>query len=257
MKTEYISISPSMAEHYLSKNIRNRHVSERLVTKYANDMVNGNWGVTHQGIAFYLDGSLADGQHRLLAIVRAKKSIKMPVTTGLKKEASVDIDVHRPRNVVDGIKIGGFSDWIDNRHVALIKLIADPKRLSASDILNWLNKLEESARFSVDHLSMNKRFLTNSCIHGAIALAHYNKIDVDKLVRFCEVFLSGMAEHRSELPIIKLREDFINHPIQGGSSKREKFWKAMKAIQAYAKGEEIKRLTTQKGPLWTFNGDTE
>lgn len=257
MKTELTTITPAMAEIYLGKNITNRNVSERLIKKYAQDMMDNNWGVTHQGIAFYSDGSLADGQHRLLAILRSHKTVKMMVTHGLKKETSIDIDAGRPRSMVDGIKIGGLSDWIDARHIAMMNLISMPRRLTTTEIIKWLNKMEDSAKFSTSHLSTNKRNLTNCAIHGAVALAHFYGEDPDELAHFSKVFLSGFPESKRDVIIIKLRDDFLTNPNGGGSGRRDRFYKAMRAIQIYTGNENIKRLVLPQEPVWTFDGDAE
>jgi UDP-N-acetylmuramoylalanine-D-glutamate ligase len=108
MKSELIKVTPSLAEHFLSKNRVNRTISHHKVNDYANLMQRGKWSLTHQGIAFYEDDSIADGQHRLLAIIKARATVPMMVTYGLEKESSLAIDYHRPRSIVDGIKIGGF-----------------------------------------------------------------------------------------------------------------------------------------------------
>jgi hypothetical protein len=255
MKTELVTITPGMAEAYLGKNIINRNVSERLVNKYAQDMATGNWGVTHQGIAFYKDGELADGQHRLLAIVKSKKTVKMMVTSGLNRDTSIDIDAGRPRSMVDGIKIGGLSDWIDARHIAMMNLISMPRRLTTTEIINWLDRMEDAAKFSTSHLSTNKRHLTNSAIHAAVALAHYYGEDPEQLAHFCKVFLSGFPEHKKDVIIIKLRDDFFNNSNGGGSGKRDRYYKAMRAIQIYVNNENVKRLVLPAEPVWTFDGD--
>jgi hypothetical protein len=213
MKSEVINVTPSLAEHFLSKNILNRNISHSLVTKYANDMENGNWRQTHQGIAFYEDDTVADGQHRLLAVIKSRSTIPMMITYGLKKESSLGIDYHRPRNIVDGIKIGGFSDWIDFKHIALINTIAERKRLTSVESIEWLEKMKESVQFATTHLTA-KRYLTNSSSQAAVALAHYNKVDEDLLARFCKVFVTGITEKKQESSIIRLRDEFLNNPSQ-------------------------------------------
>jgi hypothetical protein len=42
---------------------------------------------------------VADGQHRLLAIIKARATLPMMVTYGLEKESSLGIDYHRPRSI--------------------------------------------------------------------------------------------------------------------------------------------------------------
>ena len=103
MRSELIQITPSLAEHFLSKNRVNRTISHHKVAQYADLMQRGKWSLTHQGIAFYEDDSVADGQHRLLAIIKARATVPMMVTYGLEKESSLAIDYHRPRRIIDGI----------------------------------------------------------------------------------------------------------------------------------------------------------
>lgn len=67
-------------------NSKNRNLSESTVQSYANDMKNGRWTMTHQGIAFDVNGTLLDGQHRLWAIVFANIPIEFMVTRGLPVE---------------------------------------------------------------------------------------------------------------------------------------------------------------------------
>ena len=87
MQTSIEKITPEMATQILENhNSRNRNVSEGTVQSYANDMKNGRWTMTHQGIAFDINGTLLDGQHRLWAIVFANIPIEFMVTRGLPVE---------------------------------------------------------------------------------------------------------------------------------------------------------------------------
>ena len=257
MKAEFKTVTPAMAEYYLGKNTANRRISERRVRIYERDLLSGNFGTTHQGIAFYNDGSLADGQHRLLAIVKANLPAKLLVVSGIKKEDAIHIDSGRARSMSDSIKIGELSDWSEKRHIAMINLIAEPYRLTADETISWLDNMEESAKFAIDHLSCNKRNLTNSSIHGAIALAHFYGEDPEKLAHFCKVFLSGIPDGNKDVIIIRLRDDFMSNVGGGGSDKRDRFWKAQRAIQIYTSGEKIKRLVLPKEPVWVYAVDAE
>lgn len=59
-------ISPEQAAKWLERNDNNRNVNVAKVKKMAKDMREGHWDTTHQGIAIASDGTLVDGQHRLL-----------------------------------------------------------------------------------------------------------------------------------------------------------------------------------------------
>lgn len=76
-------VTPEIADQFLEKNTCNRRVDRMAVTELAKAIVSGHWRVTHQGIAIGADGTLYDGQHRLLAVVEAKQSVFMEVTKGL------------------------------------------------------------------------------------------------------------------------------------------------------------------------------
>jgi len=251
MKSEVIKLTPSLAEHFLSKNLLNRNISHALVAKYASDMENGDWELTHQGIAFYDDGSIADGQHRLLAIIKSGVTILMMVTHGLKKETSLGIDVHRPRSVSDAIKIGGFSDWIEGKHISVANLIAD-KTLTSTETIDLLNKMEESIKFAMTHLS-SRRYLTNSSSYGAVALAHYNYVDVGILERFCKVFISGVSENKLDSSVIRLRDDFLKNPSNRRSIKIEKLFKCQRVILALVQNEQINRVIAPRELIWNIH----
>ena len=76
------TITPRIASSYLELNHRNRPLRKTHIRSLAFDMINGDWQVTHQGIAFDTNGTLIDGQHRLYAIIEAGVPIKMLVTRG-------------------------------------------------------------------------------------------------------------------------------------------------------------------------------
>jgi len=252
MHTQLIQITPQLAKDYLERNPKNRNVSERLVQKYAQDIQQGQWALTHQGIAFYEDGTLADGQHRLFAIIKADLPVRMMVTSGLKQSDAINIDAHRARSAIDGIKIGGLSDWIQAKHLTMLPMITHPKRLSTHESVDMLNMLEDSAKFALKAFPTNKRYLTSSIIHAALTLAHHFGETPAKLMRFGDVFSTGLADKKEEFVIVLLREAFFNNRSGGAQDKYEKFLKAQKAIYAYCRGEEVKRLMLPKGPIYKF-----
>lgn len=257
MKTKLVRITPAMAKMYLQKNKINRKISLRRVDEYARDIETGNWKLTHQGIAFYTNGNIADGQHRLMAIVKTNKPVSCLVTTGLPLSVSIGIDVMRTRSASDVIAIKGDSPWIRNRHVSMIKLIASPIRLTPSTTEDWLHKMKESAIFSVTNLCTNKKRIVIAATHAAVAMAHYHKVDSEKLARFCEVLMSGMMENNNEQIIIRLRDDLLSSEANGEVASKEKMRKTQRAIQIYVNGEKVKKLHTPDELIWSFSGDEE
>lgn len=78
-KPEVVRVTPEMAADWLeNRNLEsNRRLSEQIALKYASEITDGRWMVTHQGIAFDREGFLIDGQHRLRAIVLADQAVEL------------------------------------------------------------------------------------------------------------------------------------------------------------------------------------
>ena len=106
MQIEKILITPTMAKELLEKNISNRSVKARIVAKYSNDMLNGNWiEDTGELITISKLGVLLNGQHRLLAIIKSNTSHKIHLATDAPDEVFKVIDTGSSRNTSDIFKI--------------------------------------------------------------------------------------------------------------------------------------------------------
>jgi hypothetical protein len=63
------TISPEIAKAFLATNKNNRPLKSSRINLYAEQMRNGEWYLTEQGISFSKEGNLRNGQHRLHAII--------------------------------------------------------------------------------------------------------------------------------------------------------------------------------------------
>lgn len=88
MKTELVSVTPSLAREWLKKNTMNRAIRRSHVETLRESFERGEQVTTHQGLAFDTDGILIDGQHRLSAIALMPEgfSFLMMVTWGLDRD---------------------------------------------------------------------------------------------------------------------------------------------------------------------------
>jgi len=76
-----VDVTPEMAAQWLAAGRFNRRVNHAAVASYERQINAGLWRCSHQGIAFTREGVLIDGQHRLLAVVRTGKTVRMTVFT--------------------------------------------------------------------------------------------------------------------------------------------------------------------------------
>ncbi len=111
MKLEQIKVTPAKAAEWLAKNTKNRGLSPCRVDSIARDITEGRWSVAESitaPIMLHPDGTLANGQHRLSAIVKANKPVMAWVVMGL--PADTRIDNVRARTLADNLKMGGVKN---------------------------------------------------------------------------------------------------------------------------------------------------
>jgi len=101
------TITPALARTLLAANVDNRALRPNVVKAYKEQFLRGEYVTTHQGIAFCVDGTLLDGQHRLSAIAEMPDdwSAPMIVTTGLPRKANAAIDRGVGRTVGDIMRV--------------------------------------------------------------------------------------------------------------------------------------------------------
>lgn len=122
-------VTPSVAKLLLEKNKRNRGVSTATVAAYVRDIKSGAWELNGETIKVSVDGDIIDGQHRLLAIIKADLPVKVFVIGGLLKEVQMTVDTGRKRS---------FSDELGMRNVVNSKaLVATIRQCLAHEFLGF------------------------------------------------------------------------------------------------------------------------
>lgn len=107
MKIDRRIIGPEDATELLSKNNHNRLISHKLADRFADDMAHGRWLFLGDPIRLAEDGTLLDGQHRLLAIIKSGTKQEFVVITGLSTASQAVMDTGRSRRLHDVLKING------------------------------------------------------------------------------------------------------------------------------------------------------
>lgn len=106
-KAEIKTVSPRTAKEWLKRNVRNRKLRASLVNAYARDMASGRWQVTGESIKFDTNGALADGQHRLSAIVQSGVPVDMLVIRGVDPDSQTVMDSGAKRTASDALTLVG------------------------------------------------------------------------------------------------------------------------------------------------------
>ena len=253
MTTSLMTITPELAKSILdSSNNNNRNISTDRVDTYARAMSAGQWMLTHQGISFYDDGELADGQHRLMAVVKSGSTIQMLCTHGLSRMCLIGIDSGRPRDATGVIQIAGGGDDVTSRHVGIIRKavksglvrgMPPTSHLSPAEIYSVFKANKEKIDFGAKSMKKNAAKLGSAAVRVAACCA-YGKIDHAKLVCFFDVLSSGVMEKEEDRTVVTLREAILSGRINTGAAtaSRDEIVTMCQMMKAYDDGAVMTRL---------------
>ena len=239
-KRTMTKITPAMAEQLLNNNPNNRAMRQGRAEAYASDMVNGQWTECLAPIAIYDDGEVADGQHRLWAIIESGTTQEFELVTGLDRAAGLNIDTGITRSLVDNARISGTDSELSNQLVGVTRGIEDgapsnghhPR--SAAEQLDVVTRHRKAADWAL-HNSPVGRGMRNAPIVCAISRAWYVEKDKERLAKFSHIVSKGFADGVGDSAAIAFRNYAILKGQQGISlvstaNWRDTFLKAQNAI---------------------------
>lgn len=250
-------VAPSLAEEWLNRNDANRHLRRGVVEQYAADMEAGAWGHCTTPIAFYSDGNLADGQHRLWAVVESGKPQEFYVVRGLSRSDGLNIDTGAPRTVVDAGKISGLDPHLSTGLISACRSIEEGRgghtRTSHAHKMAWVNAHREAGEWVTAHGPKGRK-LMGGAVMGAVGRAWYHVEDHDKLMRFCDVVSKGFSEGQHESAAVSLRNYLLSSAADLNSSAlwRDTFLKTQNAIYYFMASRPltvIRTITEERYPL--------
>lgn len=253
--TRSVLVTPELAAKWLESNKNNRRIQPERVKLYALVMQRGGWHFTHQGIAFFADGRLADGQHRLLAITQSKASVLMNVTHGLEVPAATVVDTGRPRNAANAMQFLGRDT--KNKFVPAARALYD-EYLRQRGIPSARGRVVdnevflefcEAARDSIEFATRKAatRGLSNSVVRASIASAWFTR-DRDRLEDFQDQLHSGIVSSEGDFAVCRLRDWLQTSTLLtsgGGAARLEVRRRTCTALLAYLEYKSISRLSNR------------
>lgn len=250
MEIKYLKITPETAKKYLKNNDKNRKVRRKIVERYATDMLEGRWKEgTGDTMKISIRGILLDGQHRLLALIKANKSFYFHVAFDVNEQVMDVLDTGAARIAADSLYIEGIASA--NSKAAIIKYYrnlkadyAGTKHLTHTnqEILNdyaahmdfWDETQKQATAW---YLSLG-RIVTTTFIGAFYAVFH--DIDQNAAFQFFDILANGNG---NEPMINLLRSKLINNKV---SQKKipEKVRNALlcKTWNMWRKGEKTQFL---------------
>lgn len=264
-----VAISPASARELLERNSHNRTINATRVALYAEDMRAGRWQTNGEAIIIAEDGTILDGQHRLMAIVKAGVTIRTMLVRGVKRETFKTIDQGRPRSLGDVLGIDGFK----NR-----SMLASALRLAV-----WAHDEPRYAWGGLDNKKSSVGYLTDKLpehdglLHAVDVTSGLRKAVLAPSVVSFAIYMGRRyaAEHGPEafwtrttsgeglekgMPEIALRHWVEErHGLLYGSEQRMLLMACiMHAWNAHCRGDELQRMggkIAENGRLPGFFGD--
>jgi hypothetical protein len=239
------TVTPSLAEEYLSRNTNNRPMRSQWVDQLAKIIRDGDWQVTHQGIAFNGDGSLKDGQHRLKAIVQAGIPVQILVSRGLANKAMMAIDNNKIRNDADAFQLLGYD--YDKAMVAVARRMREgfemkqDNRMTRPELQRYITEHEEAIRFAKKW--SGRKGISNASILAVVGRAWYTA-NHDRLAQFMECLNSGVNNGPQDTAAIALLRVINNESrsFVSGWGRAILYRKTEAALCAFLEGRPLSKI---------------
>jgi len=273
---ERILIGKEEAEQLLGTNVHNRSVREGRVRNYAVDMLTGNWLETGDAIKIAKDGSMLDGQHRLLAILKAtgddivrlgtkeykpNKNLKVwfNLARGLDKSSQRAMDIGAGRSLADVLHLE-YGETNTNNLASIIRIIhswesgyrkqiAKRELATNATILSFYEKDPDTFRVLTATVKREGKYIPLA--PSVLALCHYilEERDVNDAEEFFARLADGQGLFKND-PIYELRERLRDLRDERGAGHRYIAYTlalVIKAWNAYRQNEKINILSFKMG----------
>ncbi|MFD5508967.1 hypothetical protein ACFWIB_14490 [Streptomyces sp. NPDC127051] len=262
-----VTVTPDLAEKWLSQNIRNRNLRDKAIMAYARDMEAGNWAENGEGLKFakggvlLLDGPqplyggpLLDGQHRLHAICLSGVTLTMLVVTGLEGSAQETMDDGRKRTLADALNLRNESNSVILGALLRRALMWEMGQFRNTGAYTPTNA--ECLAFLEDHPECRESALIAAAVRkpsklpaSILGLTHwlFTGIDRGDSVWFFDRLASG-AELRQYHPVWTLRKRATELADETGRIPEDMLLAfVIKAWNAYRDGTELRLLRFKPG----------
>ena len=230
-----VNVTPELARHWLVYNQINRPVNPRTVDEYIRQIESGQWKRTHQGIALTQYGTLLDGQHRLLAIIRTGRTLPMLVFTNEPAENYEFIDCGRTRSNLDMLRIGQRDNTLDSDHLETLHSFLAGRscktrgQWTSSELNKLFQKYCDTICFAVDLFrDCKNKNLNDPTVRGVIARAQYH-VPKEQLAVFVNQLINGSYS----VPINELHKNLLDWTNRREPTKREIYRRCESALYLF------------------------
>jgi hypothetical protein len=263
-------VTPELTEQLLERNTNNRRPRPLKIAQFARDMENDRWDPDASDLKFAADGTLLDGQNRLLACLRAQKPFATLVRTGLAKETQRHVDTGTARTASDALKMAGitygaalasavtlrirFEDRLAN-HQGKRGMDAKGLQPTHDEVIDYLGEHPQMEKWAGRGDSLSTRVMPSIQRSVVMAgLSWFAEVDEADTVAFCDSLFEGEfggpGDPRMALISYAARNSGPRKQGSPGSRGRvaqeENLMALIKVWNAWREGEPIKLLSIRR-----------
>lgn len=250
-----VEITPARAKAYLEFNTKNRRANADRVAAYARDMLAGQWNITGETIKFAEDGTLLDGQQRLMACIEAGVPFYTFMTHGLKMESQRDMDQGKKRTVSDSLMIDGRQYVTQVAAIGTLLLAVKDKRnhvgarYTISEVRAVIDRHEEAIMNGLHAVTLpNNRTLVPISTLAAIHVVGSKLLgEGDMADAFVDVFNTGIPAYPHDAAFA-LRERMISQ-----IRKRQRLPRMTQVSTSVMAWNKFRAGTEQKNMMRLYN----
>lgn len=265
IRSDVMSVTPEQAKVWLENRAPNRKIvrGDSRVNEYTRMMLCGHW-VVADALKFDNTGKLIDGQHRLMAVIKADIPVKFFVVSGYEPDTILVLDSGKSRTIQQAVSLMGavcnsrqfsimsamFTKVIAGQSQSTHMILTD--RQLAFDLFN---KYSEAIQFASKYQAPSNVACRRAHVRAAVARAYYY-VDLDQLTRFVQILDGQPTENQVEKIPFYLRNVYIANKHKHDSCDRMLYLKTLHALDIFAKKKESFRIVeakTQPFPLPDFD----
>lgn len=248
-------ITPDYAKELLADNDHNRKVSGANVTTIAQALTNKEWKVSGQTIVISKNGTLMDGQHRLLAVMQTGISMEHCIVRGVEDEVFKVIDIGKNRSGADVLSIAHIDrsskiakvikmhKAYENRHMTRLAKLSNTELLTAYEANNvmYIGMLDEGEELA--RIALYRIFSDYQLGVMANAFSQYDEgIEYLKLVLAQD--LVKPSEQRNIVELVKQVLIRLNKDGSNRETQEQKYFALFEGFKHYQEGTMPKILPT-------------
>lgn len=219
LKTETMTITPEKAKDFLAQNTRNRKIKPANLAVVKAALQRGEWKLNGEAIKIARDGTILDGQHRLLACVETGISFRTLVIWDLPDETQETMDTGRARSPKDVLALRGHTNAVALASTALgiirseqysIKAVVQPGSKNPVTTAQIVHRVESEPAIA-DVARFGQKFGRIGLPGRVASVLFYrlSEIDAEDAEFFFEKLLSG-ADLEEGSPILALRRQTLS-----------------------------------------------